>query len=61
MPIEIKELHIRLTVNVPAQDAPAAGKAGRPAASPAAETDQQAIVAECVEQVMQIIQEKSER
>ncbi len=60
MPIEIKELHIRVTVNVPADDTPDAGD-GRPDTTRPAGVDQQAIVAECVEQVMQIIQEKQER
>jgi len=62
MPIEIKELHIRVTVNAPAGDTPHAGAGDRrPDTTRPAGVDQQAIVAECVEQVMQIIQEKQER
>lgn len=61
MPIEIRELHIRVTVN-----APAAGEnSAQPVAqSPAAEggsADKDALVAECVEQVLHILQEKQER
>ncbi len=61
MPIEIKELHIRVTVNTSqggqaADGAPAAGKPG-----PAADESKDAIVAECVEQVLQIIQNRAER
>jgi Family of unknown function (DUF5908) len=57
MPIEIKELHIRVAVDArPTQQAPAA----RPASDGnGADTD--AIVAECVEQVLQIIQFRKER
>lgn len=62
MPIEIKELHIRLTVNAPAATPPAAnGERGQGNNKPGAGADRQAIVAECVEQVMQIIQEKQQR
>lgn len=61
MPIEIKELHIRVAVNVapdekaPADQAPSGGGAKNAGA------DRGAIVADCVEQVLQILQNKSER
>jgi len=62
MPIEIKELHIRVSVNAP-QDEQSAG--AQPAAPPAGggghESDKEAIVAECVEQVLEILQNKAER
>ncbi len=61
MPIEIKELHIRLTVNAPAAAPPAANGERGQGNNRGEGTDQQAIVAECVEQVMQIIQEKQQR
>lgn len=58
MPIEIKELHLRMVVNAPpakqasaVQDKAGAGDSG----------DKDAIVAECVEQVLQILQTKKER
>lgn len=56
MPIEIKELHIRLTVTAPfgATTKSAAGGAG-------GEQARDAIVADCVEQVLQILQNKMER
>jgi hypothetical protein len=66
MPIEIKELHIRVTVNAPAGGAPGAGATiGTVAATPApaggGAGDKEAIVAECVEQVLSILHEKMER
>jgi hypothetical protein len=61
MPIEIKELHIRVSVNTP----PSAQATGaRPAVACGDISDGQAkdaIVAECVEQVLQILQNKAER
>ena len=59
MPIEIKELHVRIAVNAPAaKQAPAAQS--QPGASGNA-GDKDAIVAECVEQVLQIIKTRKER
>jgi hypothetical protein len=54
MPVEIKELHIRVTLtgNPPAAAAPREGGGTQ---------GQDAIVAECVEQVLQILQAKRER
>ena len=61
MPIEIKELHLRMVVNTPpAKQAPAVqDKAG--ASGTGDSGDRGAIVAECVEQVLQIMQTKKER
>ena len=58
MPIEIKELHIRVAIN-----ASPPGAAAGAAAGPAAGSDEakEAIVADCVEQVLQILQNKMER
>jgi hypothetical protein len=57
MPVEIKELHIRVAVDArPPQQASAARTA-----SDGNGADKDAIVAECVEQVLQIIQSKKER
>jgi hypothetical protein len=63
MPIEIKELHIRVTVNAPADTAAteAAGAANAAPAAGAGGADKEALVAECVEQVLSILQEKQER
>nr|WP_315219957.1 DUF5908 family protein [uncultured Duganella sp.] len=58
MPIEIRELHIKVAVT---------GGAGGASAPPAGGADtagdqaQQAIVAQCVEQVLRILQNKMER
>ena len=64
MPIEIKELHIRMTVNAPGNaneaSSPTPVGNGKPSQSnPAA--DREALVAECVEQVLQILADKKER
>ena len=56
MPIEIRELHIRVAVNADAAK-PAAPM--KPADGGGADKD--AIVAECIEQVLRIIQAKKER
>ena len=55
MPIEIKELHIRLAVTAHS------GAAAKSAAGTGGEKERDAIVADCVEQVMQILQNKMER
>ena len=59
MPIEIKELHIRVTVN------PSSGKQASvtqtTSGGSGTEGDMDAIVAECVEQVLQVLQSKGER
>ena len=58
MPIEIKELHIRVSVNTPAGSKPA----GAPGPEPGAEGDaRQALVADCVEQVLQVLRDQRER
>jgi hypothetical protein len=58
MPIEIRELHIRVSVSPPAGGPPA----GAPSLAPAAEGDgRQALVAECVEQVLQVLRDRKER
>jgi hypothetical protein len=62
MPVEIKELHIRLIVS---GKAPEAVKSGQNAAKDEDHGghggDKDEIVAECVEQVLQILQAKKER
>jgi hypothetical protein len=62
MPIEIKELHIRVSINTPPREqqpreqssGPESGTAGSP-------RNRDALVAECVERVFEIIQNKGER
>jgi hypothetical protein len=58
MPIMIKELHIRVSVSPPTAGKPA----GTPGPAPGADGDaRQALVAECVEQVLQVLHDKKER
>lgn len=54
MPIEIKELHIRVAVE--------AEQGSRPkTSSGSASGDMTAVVAQCVEQVMQLLHDRAER
>lgn len=58
MPIMINELHIRVSVAPPTTSRPA----GAPGPGPAADSEaRQALVAECVEQVLQVLHDKRER
>jgi hypothetical protein len=65
MPVEIRELHIRVTVNEPAR--PETGKSGaesgggKAGSAGGATADREAIVSECVEQVLNVLQNKLER
>lgn len=60
MPIEIKELHVSVAVHAPpAKVAPASSGAADQAGGTS--SGREAIVAECVEQVLQILQDKSNR
>jgi hypothetical protein len=58
MPIEIRELHIRVAVN-PEPGKHAAARQNTPADS--AGNDKEAIIAQCVEEILQILQSKKER
>ena len=58
MPIEIRELHIRVSVNAPAGSRPA-GAPG-PAAG-AGDAARETLIAECVEQVLEILRDGRER
>jgi len=58
MPLEIKELHIKVTVNQPSQgqtSGPAAGGAGKP------DEEKEAIIAQCMDEFVRIEQNKKER
>lgn len=59
MPIEIRELHINVTVNQGSTPKP--GAAGTAASPGTAGADKNTLVAECVEQVLKIIHDKVER
>jgi hypothetical protein len=58
MPIEIRELHIRVSVNAPAASKPA----GAPGSVPGtADEAREALVAECVERLIEILHDRQER
>ncbi|MFV0436034.1 MAG: DUF5908 family protein [Desulfopila sp.] len=61
MPIEIKELHIRVTVEGSGQnpDGRAGGREEDP--GPAGGEKRDELVAECVEQVLEILRNRTER
>lgn len=59
MPLEIKELHIKVNINPPNSN-PSQGNQGTPSASSESAMNQQAIIDACIEQIMEILQEKSE-
>lgn len=64
MPVEIRELHIKVTVNEAPQGEGAAANRNtgkRSGGGESAGADREAIVAECVEQVLRIMQNKRER
>ncbi len=62
MPIEIKELHIRVAVNTPSGGPPPAGPKAASSAPGASESEaKEALVAECVEQVLNILRNRNER
>jgi hypothetical protein len=62
MPVEIKELHIRVAVNAqPPQAAAAQASGGKDSGGESGGADKDAIVAECVEQVLEIIRARRER
>lgn len=61
MPLEIKELHIKVSVSQPEGGAPA-GNGASPSGNGSGngQTNQDEIIAAVVEQVLQILQEKKE-
>lgn len=59
VPIEIKELHIRVAVTADGPATTASPPAGAPSATAAGDTD--TLVAACVEQVMQVLRDRTER
>ena len=57
MPVIINELVIRATVNDPAASSPAPGSSS----SSRNNDDRESIIAQCVEQVLEILEKKKER
>jgi hypothetical protein len=60
MPIEIRELHIKVSVTTPAEAQTSTGVSAS-GSRDAQANDKAEIVAACVEQVMEILQNKTER
>jgi hypothetical protein len=61
MPIEIKELHIRVAVNATQSGQPTNTLSSADDGNLGGSNVKDAIVAECVEQVLHILQSKTER
>lgn len=61
MPIEIRELHIKVSVTAPQAGQSASGTGSSGGGNNTAGNDKEAIVAACVEKVMEIIHNKTER
>lgn len=57
MPIEIKELHIRVTVNQPQAE----GDSAPANQSSAGKPNNEALIQQCIEQVIEIFNSKNER
>jgi hypothetical protein len=60
MPIEIRELQIRVTVNQPGQEGPPAGAAGA-AGGGGGDDEKDKMVAQCVEETLRVLREREER
>lgn len=56
MPIEVRELVIRVSVNASNADGAAA-----PGAGAASDASRQSLIADCVEQVLQVLRDQRER
>lgn len=56
MPVEIRELVIRAVVDAPSQQSPPG-----PALPAAAEAERQALIEECVRQVLKVLKRDTER
>lgn len=61
MPIEIRELHIKAVINEGEKRGGDTSQAEQPSASSAQMSDKDAIISECIEKVMEILNQKKER
>ncbi len=62
MPIEIKELHIKVKVSPPdSSNGSGASSASQSGNGGLSASEKQEIIAECIEQVMKILENKKER
>jgi hypothetical protein len=59
MPVEIRELQVRVTVNQPSGQAAGSPAAAAPQAG--SKEAQQALVSQCIEQVLDMLNNKKER
>lgn len=60
MPLQIKELYIKVTVSENQEEGVPEGSTSGPEKSNAQSMDKSQIIADCVEQVMEILKEKME-
>ncbi|GAB3422881.1 DUF5908 family protein [Niabella aquatica] len=56
MPLEIRELHIKVTVNQPQ-----GASSGQPSSDSRKDGEKESLISQCVEQVMELINNKKER
>lgn len=61
MPLEIKELHIKVTVNQPSQGQSSTAGAAAGAGGARTGDEKEAVIAQCVDEVLDIINNKKER
>ncbi|HEX6427322.1 MAG TPA: DUF5908 family protein [Niastella sp.] len=61
MPLEIKELHIKVTVNQPTQGSQPANTSAGGAGAGKAGDEKEAIISQCVDEILEIINNKKER
>lgn len=61
MPLEIKELHIKVTVNQPSQGQQSAAASAGGASAGKSGDDKEAIISQCVDEILEIINNKKER
>lgn len=61
MPLEIRELHIRVNVNQPQQAQGQERASISPAEGKKAEEEKDAIINQCIDEVLDIIKKKKER
>ncbi len=61
MPLEIRELHIRVDVGAPPAGAGGSAEGTTPRTSQEQGEDRERLVAQCVEEVMQLLRNRRER
>jgi len=61
MPLEIRELHIKVTVNQPQQNSGASQASESPGNAKMNDDDKEALINQCIDEVMEIMNAKKER